>query len=287
MADASLSTYPTSVDTFNRISDLDENTLKKSNQYKKLVNAGNYAGAKAYLNDEGNSDLKQCAINAEIVNKHSDAIVAIENDINDNVKSNINDINQSVNDIENKLGYKIDNVADGVSLTINNKTPILIKGSGKTTVYDYNNSGNSIIINTSKFICPNIKRTDDTHVSDKIVYLSDEAYSLFESSFYGQGFSTYGDSLYYYIVPNTKWFNTDGQSITKKNLLPYSIEGGIMTSGSGAKWFPFGYNDGSKSVNASFKQHISDITCMQLVVECTGFSSTNISTYGIIKYVII
>lgn len=101
MADASLSTYPTSVDTFNRISDLDENTLKKSNQYKKLVNAGNYAGAKAYLNDEGNTDLKQCAINAEIVNKHSDAIVAIENDINENVKSDINDINTRISRLKN------------------------------------------------------------------------------------------------------------------------------------------------------------------------------------------
>ena len=84
MANASLSNYPTTIDSFDRISDLDkDSTMIKARQYKSYINAGNYTGAENYL--KNNPDLKQCAISAEIVNKHSDAIVAIENDINNNV----------------------------------------------------------------------------------------------------------------------------------------------------------------------------------------------------------
>ena len=50
MADATLSTYPTTVDTFNRISDLDkDSTMIKARQYKSYINAGNYTGAENYL----------------------------------------------------------------------------------------------------------------------------------------------------------------------------------------------------------------------------------------------
>lgn len=102
MADATLSTYPTTIDSFNRISDLDkDSTMIKARQYKSYINAGNYTGAENYL--KNNPDLKQCAISAEIVNKHSDAIVAIENDINNNVKSDISDVNDEITNVKNDI----------------------------------------------------------------------------------------------------------------------------------------------------------------------------------------
>ena len=105
MADPSLSSYPTAVDNFDRISDLDkDSTMIKAVQYKSYINSGNYTAAENYL--KNNPDLKQCAISAEIVNKHSDAIVAIENDIKDNVKSNINTLTQNQNNIKTKAHGK-------------------------------------------------------------------------------------------------------------------------------------------------------------------------------------
>ena len=282
MADATLSNYPTSVDTFNRISDLDENTLKKSNQYKKLVNVGNYAGAKAYLNDVGNADLKQCAISADIVNKHSDAIVAIENDINENVKSNINDINQNINDIESKLGYNISNATDGVSLTINKKTPISIKGSGKTKVYGYNNSGNNITINTPEFIyepvSAEVKYDKSLHFSGSLTN------DLYEACFYHfrSEFMNFSGSVKCKVT-GTDWRDPNGNTTMTSEYYPFAVEGGIRTTKK--VWYPFGYNSGSISINAYFDRYTSDSDRMELIVECTGISIDNIEcTCGIIKY---
>ena len=119
MANATLSTYPTTVDTFNRISDLDkDSTMIKARQYKSYINAGNYTGAENYL--KNNPDLKQCAISAEIVNKHSDAIVAIENDINNNVKSDISDVNNEIINVKND----IKSLDSSVTSLINKQTTI-------------------------------------------------------------------------------------------------------------------------------------------------------------------
>lgn len=295
MANASLSNYPTSVDTFDRISDLDENTLKKSNQYKKLVNVGNYAGAKAYLNDVENADLKQCAINAEIVNKHSDAIVAIENDIKSNVKSDISDIvdkvhdneqlyNRKISDIENKLGYNISNATDGVSLTINKKTPISIKGSGKTKVYDYNNSGNNITISTPEFIyepvSAEVKYDKSLHFSGSLTN------DLYEACFYHSRseFINFTSSVKC-KVNGTDWRDPNGNTTMTSEYYPFAVEGGIRTTQN--IWYPFGYNSGSRSVNAYFDRYSSDSDRMELIVECTGISIDNIEcTCGIIKYYI-
>lgn len=296
MADATLSTYPTSVDTFGRISDLDENTLKKSNQYKKLVNAGNYAGAKAYLNDVENADLKQCAINAEIVNKHSDAIVAIENDIKGNVKSNINNLAQSqndivknVSDIENKLGYNISNATDEVSLTINKKTPISIKGSGKTTVYDYNNSGNNITINTPYFMCENLKNDPvsiDVGYDKSLHFGGTSSFNLYEACFYHSRseFTDFTSSVKCKVT-GTDWRYPTGVTTMTSEYYPFAVEGGIRTTQN--IWYPFGYNSGSRSVNAYFGKYSSDSDRMALIIECTGISIDNIDcTCGIIKYYI-
>lgn len=79
MANATnLSGFPATIDSFDRVSDLDEETLAKSEIYKNLINSGHYEDAEQYLED--NPDLAECAINATMINKHSDAIVAIENE---------------------------------------------------------------------------------------------------------------------------------------------------------------------------------------------------------------
>lgn len=78
MAEISLSTFPSAIDTFKRYSDLDAATLKKAETYKGYIEAGDYTTAEQYLNDEDNEDLASCGIGADIINKHSDAIVALE-----------------------------------------------------------------------------------------------------------------------------------------------------------------------------------------------------------------
>ena len=90
----------------------------KARQYKSYINAGNYTGAENYL--KNNPDLKQCAISAEIVNKHSDAIVAIENDINNNVKSDISDVNNEITNVKND----IKSLDSSVTSLINKQTTI-------------------------------------------------------------------------------------------------------------------------------------------------------------------
>lgn len=295
MANASLSNYPTSVDTFDRISDLDENTLKKSNQYKKLVNVGNYAGAKAYLNDVENADLKQCAISAEIVNKHSDAIVAIENDINNNVKSDIsdikikqNDIVKNINDVENKLGYEINGVTNGVRLTINDEI-LDIYGYNKSIVSLKRGSSSapdSISINTPYFLCESFDDPTGTTIgyNKRLHFGGSQAFNLYEACFYHSGstFSNFSDGVKC-AVSNTNWRNADGSSKMPSEYYPFSIEGGIRTTNN--IWYPFGYNTGSVSVNAYFGTRVSGEDDMKFIVECTGINISNIAcTCGIIKY---
>ena len=140
MANATLSTSPTTIDSFNRISDLDkDSTMIKARQYKSYINAGNYTGAENYL--KNNPDLKQCAISAEIVNKHSDAIVAIENDINNNVKSDISDIkikqdniDNKVDSVSSKLGYKVSDGSKNQILLAINENTLNLKSDGRINI---------------------------------------------------------------------------------------------------------------------------------------------------------
>ena len=299
MADATLSTYPTTIDSFNRISDLDkDSTMIKAMQYKSYINAGNYTAAENYL--KNNPDLKQCAISAEIVNKHSDAIVAIENDIKDNVKSNINTLTQNQNnikknisDVENKLGYEINDITGGVRLSINdeilniygyNKSKVSLKRGSSPDVPD------NISINTPYFICTNLNNdypSGETISYDKVLHFKgSQYYHLYEACFYHEGssFKTLSDSVKC-VVSGTNWRNPDGSSKTSSEYYPFSIEGGIRTTDN--IWYPFGYNRGLISVNAYFGNRISveDTDDMKLIVECTGINISNIEcTCGIIKY---
>lgn len=299
MADASLSSYPTAVDNFDRISDLDkDSTMIKAVQYKSYINSGNYTAAENYL--KNNPDLKQCAISAEIVNKHSDAIVAIENDIKDNVKSNINtltqnqkDIKKNISNVENKLGYEINDITGGVRLTINDEI---------LNIYGYNRSkvslkrGSSsdpdnILINTPYFICTNLNNDyppGETISYDKVLHFrGSQYYHLYEACFYHEGssFIKLNESVISCTVSNTNWRNPDGSSKMPSEYYPFSIEGGIrMTDNT---WYPFGYNyNNAISVNAYFGNLIAgDEGGMKFIVECTGIDINKIEcTCGIIKY---
>lgn len=297
MADATLSTYPATIDSFNRISDLDkDSTMIKARQYKSYINAGNYTGAENYL--KNNPDLKQCAISAEIVNKHSDAIVAIENDINNNVKSNIsdikikqNDIVKDVSDIESKLGYEINDTTNGVRLAINdevldiygyNKSKVSLKRGDSSTP-------NRISINTPYFLYENFNNDpiETTIEYDKLLHFGgSQTFNLYEACFYHSGskFIDFDDSVKC-VVSGTNWRNPDGSSKTSSEYYPFSIEGGVRTTNN--IWYPFGYNRGLISVNAYFGTRISmeDTDDMKFIVECTGINISNIAcTCGIIKY---
>lgn len=298
MADASLSSYPTAVDNFDRISDLDkDSTMIKAVQYKSYINSGNYTAAENYL--KNNPDLKQCAISAEIVNKHSDAIVAIENDIKDNVKSNINTLTQNQNnikknisDVENKLGYEINDITGGVRLAINDEI-LNIYGHSRSKVSLKRGSSSdpdNISIDTPYFICTNLNDDyppGETISYDKVLHFrGSQYYHLYEACFYHEGssFIEINDSVKC-VVSGTNWRNPDGSSKMPSEYYPFSIEGGIRTTNN--IWYPFGYNRGLISVNAYFGGRISieDTDDMKFIVECTGIDKSKIEcTCGIIKY---
>ena len=102
-----LSSFPTSIDTFERMSDIsgkpiadgEQSTLEKSKIYKEIIEAGNYEDAEKYLKE--NEDLAKCAINASMVNKHSDAIVAIEENVIKN-KETLAQMNEGLTYLNNK-----------------------------------------------------------------------------------------------------------------------------------------------------------------------------------------
>ena len=294
MADATLSTYPTTIDSFNRISDLDkDSTMIKARQYKSYINAGNYIAAENYL--KNNPDLKQCAISAEIVNKHSDAIVAIENDINNYVKSGIsslamsqNDIVKNISDIKNKLGYEINDVTNGVRLAINDEI-LDIYGYGKSKVSLKRGSSSapdSISINIPYFLYENFNNDpkETTIGYDKQLHFGGkQSFALYEACFYhpGSSFNTFSDGTKC-AVSNTNWRNPDGSSKMPSEYYPFSIEGGIRTTNN--IWYPFGCNKGSISVNAYFGILVAGED-MSFIVECTGIDISKIGcTCGIIKY---
>lgn len=283
MADPSLSSYPTAVDNFDRISDLDkDSTMIKAAQYKSYINSGNYTAAENYL--KNNPDLKQCAISAEIVNKHSDAIVAIENDIKKNIS-----------DVENKLGYEINDITGkGVRLTINDEI-LDIYGLNRSEVYLKRGSSSNpdnITINTPYFICTNLNDDyppGETISYDKVLHFKGSRYyRLYEACFYDQGSSfieinNEGKSVRL-LVSNTDWRNPDGSSKMPSEYYPFSVEGGIRMTNN--VWYPFGYNRGLISVNAYFA-FFGNLTAegMKLIVECTGIDISDIEcTCGIIKY---
>ena len=293
MANASLSNYPTTIDSFNRISDLDkDSTMIKARQYKSYINAGNYTGAENYL--KNNPDLKQCAISAEIVNKHSDAIVAIENDIKSNVKSNISGIKDEQNKISDKLdttssklGYDISNSTENdISLLINKKQ-LNLKSDGRINIITSDSDSINLSYNIPTF--PNITQNEKAVISGKInkriEISSGFTDNLYELCFYGSGNNfIQGSGICVYKIPNTGWYDRNGNSIDNfgYEIEPFYIKGGVKTK---TNWYPIGYNDGIISVNSSFYQIDDENTTLYLSILVKGISIENIKwTRGIINY---
>lgn len=294
MANATLSTYPTTVDTFNRISDLDkDSTMIKARQYKSYINAGNYTGAENYL--KNNPDLKQCAISAEIVNKHSDAIVAIENDINNNVKSDISDVKIKQNDIDSKvdstsskLGYKVSDGNENQILLAINENTLNLKSDGRINIKSSNSDTINFKYNIPTFpnITYNTQAVKSGGLNKKIENSNGSTESLYEICFYGSGNNFIDASgQYIYQIPNTGWYNKSGSAIDNYGyeIIPFSIEGGVKTKTS---WYPIGYNDGVININATFNQIDVEQTTLFLTIKVKGLSSIDDIkwTKGIIKY---
>lgn len=274
----------------------DDDVSKAAKSAKSYINSGNYTAAENYL--KNNPDLKQCAISAEIVNKHSDAIVAIENDIKDNVKNNINaltqnqnNIKKNISDVENKLGYEINDITGGVRLAINDEI-LNIYGHNRSEVYLKRGSSSNpdnITINTPYFICTNLNNDyppGETISYDKVLHFEgSQYYRLYEACFYCQGssFIKVSDDIKC-VVPNTNWRKPDGSSKMPSEYYPFPVEGGIRMTNN--IWYPFGYNKGL-TVNAYFGDLTpGDESGMKLIVECTGIDTNNKieCTCGIIKY---
>lgn len=88
MSNPTLTNFPNSIDTFGRVSDLDKNIFNKAKEYKKKLDSGDYTGAETYL--KANQDLARCGIDATTINRHSDAITALETETLQ-LKTNIGD----------------------------------------------------------------------------------------------------------------------------------------------------------------------------------------------------
>lgn len=75
--DTPLSKFPTGIDVFDRMTDVDISTWPLVVEYERFLSDGDFTAATRLLRD--NPDLKTNLINAEVINKHADAIMAIEN----------------------------------------------------------------------------------------------------------------------------------------------------------------------------------------------------------------
>ena len=271
MADASLSSYPTAVDNFDRVSDLDEDTLAKSKIYKNFIEDGDYVAAEAYL--DNNYDLKQCAVSADIINHHSDAITATE------IK--LNEVDRKAVEANGKLGYNIVSETNGVTLKINAQ-PLSIKGEGKVSVYNYNNS-NNITFKVPTFTYSNFNLGNAENY-DRYIRFGTSTQKVYESSFFisGSSFTEYSSDKVGCNIPNTKWFDPIGGK-KDKWFYPLAIEGGIRTNKN--DWYPFGYNDGNIGVNAHLGLSMAGNDYKGIVIECTGIQKASIScTIGIVKF---
>ena len=108
--------------------------MEKAEHYKSLINEGKYDDAATYLNLNENDDLKRCSIGADIINKHSDAIIALEENhslFEDNLYNN------------SKLSCVNSGGSGRINLTINNKNVATMNVNGKNGInaYSYNNGG--------------------------------------------------------------------------------------------------------------------------------------------------
>jgi len=153
MSNASLSVFPNAIDNFKRYSDLDAATMEKAEIYKGYIEAGDYVAAAQYLEDN-EDDLGKCGISAKIINQHSDAIIALEENVKDLnggkfiIGTSSSDTTlKNVVDVQTLfLNYVVDNVVVGsIPIHSTSKTISLSNGYNSITL-----DTNSDVLTTSE-----------------------------------------------------------------------------------------------------------------------------------------
>lgn len=90
--------FPDSVDTFDKMQDLNTSTKTMADRYYSMVEANNIAGANEYLVQ--NPSLSLSVFNADKYNKLRDAIVSVERFFHDDVKLYIGDKHEQYESID-------------------------------------------------------------------------------------------------------------------------------------------------------------------------------------------
>ena len=91
--DTPLSKFPTEIDVFDRMTDVDISTWPLVIEYENYLADGDFTAAAKIIKD--NPDVKNTIINADLINKHADAIMAVENFVLNEVDELINTVAQS------------------------------------------------------------------------------------------------------------------------------------------------------------------------------------------------
>lgn len=91
--DTPLSKFPTGIDVFDRMTDVDLSTWPIVIEYEKYLNDGDFTAASRLLKD--NPDLQSNIINADVINKLADAIMATENFVLNDIDELYNEVAQS------------------------------------------------------------------------------------------------------------------------------------------------------------------------------------------------
>lgn len=198
---ASLSSFPAKIDNFSRVSDLDTQTLYAAHMYKQHINNGEYDAAKALLDSD--TDLQKCAVNAEIINKHSDAIVALEKQSSDSklrsvVITTTGTSSAYALSCSNYTGYSVGDTftiqfhtdcASGATLNINSlgAIPIAYKHSTvkntmirkhDTYMVQYMEDAGDYVFNIIGQVTPEAKLSAETYanIDGAILYISSNGY---------------------------------------------------------------------------------------------------------------
>lgn len=158
MADTtSLSSFPNNIDTFDRVSDLSvqQGTFAKAKTYKSYIDAENYSQAEQYL--KSNPDLARCAVNAGMYNKHSDAIVALEEkalEDREYTKDGLTTMNDRLDTVHSEFSKPSENTDKNTVLlnTLINGTPkYSSKIKGESDILINCNSDKELVISLKKY----------------------------------------------------------------------------------------------------------------------------------------
>lgn len=300
MADTtSLSSFPNNIDTFDRVSDLSvqQGTFAKAKTYKSYIDAENYSQAEQYL--KSNPDLAGCAVNAGMYNKHSDAIVALEEKALEDREYTINGLtimNDRLDTVHSEFSTDSSETNTVLLNTIINsskKDSRKIKGDSYISVGC--NSKNDLTLSFSKN--GDIPIDEDKYIGkihtynsngDKIQYdLYQRSFCVLNKTYFTDYFE---DNFNKIFIPNTNWVGSNGLSTDLRYHRKFvSIEGSIILKNT-YRVYPIGYNDGTISINACLSLPSGLNSNLQsthnyIAIKYSGISKNDIqSIQGIIKY---